>query len=106
MSRSAITPGERYDVRFLEDRLVVFACRRADVLAEVPYGQVEHVEIGGPGLVRRGGGFVGGGFGARGAIEGMAIAAVLNALTTRTSIKTDRADPGHWLRAVPAPHQS
>jgi hypothetical protein len=30
----------------------------------------------------------GGGFGARGAIEGIAIAAVLNGLTTRTSIKT------------------
>ena len=43
------------------------------------------LEIGGPGLVKTGGGFVGGGFGARGAIEGMAIAAVLNGLTTRTS---------------------
>lgn len=85
---SAITPGERYDVRFLEDRLLVFACRRAEVLAEVPYGEVEDVEIGGPGLVKTGGGFVGGGFGATAAIEGMAIATVLNALTTRTSIKT------------------
>jgi hypothetical protein len=83
-----ITAGERYDVRFLENQLAVFACRRADALAEVPYGQVEHVEIGGPGLVKSGGGFVGGGFGTTGAIEGMAIAAVLNALTTRTSIKT------------------
>lgn len=85
---SAIRPGERYDVRFLEDRLMVSACRQAEVLAEVPYGQVEDVEIGGPGLVKTGGGFVGGGFGARGAIEGMAVAAMLNALTTRTSIKT------------------
>jgi len=50
--------------------------------------QVKRLEIGGPGLVKTGGGFVGGGFGARGAIEGMAIAAVLNGLTTRTSIKT------------------
>lgn len=85
---SAIRPGERYDVRFLEDRLIVSACRQAEVLAEVPYGQVEDVEIGGPGLVKTGGGFTGGGFGARGAIEGMAVAAVLNALTTRTSITT------------------
>lgn len=84
----AITPGEQYDVRFLDDRLAVFACRRADVLVEVPYGQVEYVEIGGPGLIRTGGGFVGGGFGVTGAIEGMAVAAVLNGLTTRTSIKT------------------
>jgi Short C-terminal domain len=85
---SAITAGERYDVRFLDDRLAVFACRRAEVLAEVLYDQVEHVEIGGPGLVKRGGGFVGGGFGMTGAIEGMAIAAVLNGQTARTSITT------------------
>ena len=85
---SAIRPGERYDVRFLEDRLMVCAYGRAEVLAELPYGQVEDVEIGGPGLVKAGGGFVGGGFGARGAIEGMAVAAVLNTLTTRTSITT------------------
>ena len=85
---SAMTAGRRYDVRFLADRFVVFACRRAEVLAEVPYSQVEDVEIGGPGLVKSGGGFVGGGFGLGGAVEGMAIAAVLNAMTTRTSITT------------------
>jgi hypothetical protein len=88
ISEPTITPGKWYDVRFLEDRLAVFACRGADVLAEVPYGQIEHVEIGGPGLVKSGGGFVGGGFGVTGAIEGMAIAAILNGLTTRTSIRT------------------
>jgi hypothetical protein len=75
-------------MRFAEDRLLVFASYRADVLAEVPYSQIEDVEIGGPGLVKSGGGFTGGGFGLGGAIEGMAIAAVLNAMTTRTSITT------------------
>lgn len=85
---SSIRAGERCDVRFVEDRLLVFASRRAEVLADVPYGQVEDIEIGGPGLVRSGGGFTGGGFGLGGAIEGMAIAAVLNAMTTRTTIKT------------------
>ena len=84
---AAITPGGLYDVLFLEDRLVVFAHRLAKVLAEVPYSQVDDVEIGGPGLVKTGGGFVGGGFGVSGAVEGMAIAAVLNTLTTRTSVK-------------------
>jgi hypothetical protein len=67
---------------------MVFACRRAEMLAEVLYSEVEDVEIGGPGLVKTGGGFVGGGFGMSGAIEGAAIAAVLNALTMRTSITT------------------
>ena len=80
--------GKQYDVRFLEDRLIVCPCRLTDVLAQVPYSEVEAVEIGGPGLVKSGGGFIGGGFGAAGAVEGMAVAAVLNALTTRTSIKT------------------
>jgi hypothetical protein len=54
----------------------------------VPYSEIEDVEIGGPGLIKTGGGFVGGGFGLQGAAEDMPIAAVLNALTTRTSIKT------------------
>lgn len=85
---AALTAGQRYDVRFFEDRLAVFACHRAQALAEAPYSQVEDVEIGGPGLVKNGGGFSGGGFGLGAALEGMAIAAALNALTTRTSVKT------------------
>jgi hypothetical protein len=85
---SELHAGERYDLRFLEERLAVTTPRRAAMLAEVPYIEVEDVEIGGPGLVKTGGGFAGGGFGAKAALEGIAIAAVLNALTTRTSIKT------------------
>jgi hypothetical protein len=85
---SPIKPGSLYDVLFLEDRLAVSAHRQAKVLTEVSYSAVEDVEIGGPGLVKTGGRFVGGGFGVTGAVEGMAIAAVLNALTTRTSVKT------------------
>jgi putative oligomerization/nucleic acid binding protein len=85
---SPIRQGSLYDVLFLEDRLVVSAHRQATMLTEVHYSQVEDVEIGGPGLVKTGGRFVGGGFGGTGAVEGMAIAAVLNALTTRTSVKT------------------
>ena len=88
MPGAAMAAGQLYDVRFLQDRLIVVPCRRAEILAEIRYRDIEHVEIGGPGLVRTGGGFVGGGFGAAGAIEGMAIATVMNALTTRTSIKT------------------
>lgn len=88
ITEAAVIAGQRYDVRFLADRLLVVPASQAEVLAEVHYSQVEDVEIGGPGLVKTGGGFAGGGFGAAGAIEGMAIAAVLNALTTRTSVKT------------------
>jgi hypothetical protein len=85
---AAIAIGERYDARFLTDRLGIFPRHLIEPLHESDYGEIEDVEIGGPGLVKTGGSFVGGGFGARGALEGMALAAVLNALTTRTSIKT------------------
>jgi hypothetical protein len=80
--------GERYDARFLEDRLAVFPAYGWESKAEVPYSQIEDMEIGGPGLVKSGGGFTGGGFGTVAALEGMAIAAILNALTTRTTITT------------------
>jgi hypothetical protein len=85
---AALVIGELYDARFLEDRLAIFQALHEAARAEVPYTEIEDIEIGGPGLVKSGGGFVGGGFGAVGALEGMAIASVLNALTTRTSITT------------------
>jgi hypothetical protein len=87
-AEAPIAVGERYDVRFLNDRLVVCAPRGWHVLAEVHYNKIENLEIGGPGLVKSGGGFIGGGFGVMGALEGMGIAAVLNALTTSTKITT------------------
>jgi Short C-terminal domain len=83
-----IAVGRQYDARFLQDRLVICGCGYSNVLAGVLYSEIEDVEIGGPGLVKSGGGFIGGGFGAVGALEGMAVAAVLNTLTTRTTITT------------------
>lgn len=85
---AGMTVGERYDARFLEDRLILCPHRLPDIAAELRYSHIEEVEIGGPGVVKTGGGFFGGGFGAVGALEGMAIAAVLNALTTRTTTTT------------------
>ena len=85
---AAIAIGERYDARFLQDRLGIFPPHHWDALVQMHYSEIEDVEIGGPGLVKTGGRFVGGGFGAAGALEGMAIASVLNALTTRTSVTT------------------
>ena len=54
----------------------------------VPYLELASIEISGPGTLSSGGGFIGGGFGVAGALEGMAIAAVLNALTTKSKIHT------------------
>lgn len=52
------------------------------------FGAILDLEISGPGKTTSGGGFIGGGFGAEGAVKGMAVATVLNLLTTRTEIKT------------------
>ncbi len=102
--------GGRYDARFLEDRLIVCTAWLSDALLELPYAEIEVVEIGGPGLVKSGGGFIGGGFGAVGALEGMAVAGVLNALTTRTSVTTVVRVQTKWcelflLHAKLAPEQ-
>lgn len=87
-AEASVVIGERYDVRFLHDRIVVCIAGGWRIRAGTPYGEVEDVEIGGPGLVKSGGGFSGGGFGVVGALEGMAIAGILNALTTRTTVTT------------------
>lgn len=68
-------------VRFLEEG--PWSC-----LWEVAVHDLTMVEFGGPGKWRKGGRFFGGGFGIVGAAEGMAIAAVLNSLTTRTGVTT------------------
>jgi hypothetical protein len=75
------------NVCFCADVIVVEA---ADVstTARVFYPEVVDLVITGPGAVTTGGGVIGGGFGVAGALEGMAIAAILNALTTRTKVHT------------------
>jgi hypothetical protein len=79
--------GHQYDIRFREERLAVYRHRRPDLVIELPYAGIEAVDIGGPGLVSSGP-FQGRGFGAIVALEGLAAAAVLSMLTTRTAIKT------------------
>lgn len=54
----------------------------------VPYLELAGIEVSGPGTLTSGGGLIGGGFGVAGALEGMAIAGILNALTTRSKIHT------------------
>jgi hypothetical protein len=76
-----------YDVVFSEDGLRVVQHRR-DAVVVVAYSEIASVDVSGAGEKTRGGGFMGGGFGLTGAVEGMAIAAVLNSLTTQTSMDT------------------
>jgi hypothetical protein len=83
-----LNTGWTYELHFLDDRLLLLSERGLTVPAEVTYAGIREIVVGGPGLVKSGGGFLGGGFGLAGAVEGAAIAAVLNALTTRSAIKT------------------
>ena len=66
--------------------VVVQVAREASF--SVPLLEVCTIEIAGPGTVTTGGGFAGGGFGVEGALEGIAIATVLNALTIKSKIHT------------------
>jgi hypothetical protein len=62
------------------------AVHGVEPIIRLPYAGQFEVELSGPGRFTTGGGFVGGGFGLMGAAEGMALAGVLNALTTRTQV--------------------
>jgi hypothetical protein len=48
-----LAAGQNCDLRFLEDRLAAYPRGTAQVLMELPYGDIETVDIGGPGLVKR-----------------------------------------------------
>ncbi len=43
--------GKRHDLRFLADRLLVTLTKDFEPLLDVPYAEVQEVEVGGPGLV-------------------------------------------------------
>jgi hypothetical protein len=49
----ALTAGQPYDLRFLSDGLMITQDRQTEALADVPYGDVEELEVGGPGIVSR-----------------------------------------------------
>lgn len=78
--------GRNYSLYFTDEAILVAdaAAREVDSLA---HADLLALNVDGPGAVTKGGGFIGGGIGL-GAVEGMAIAGVLNALTTRTSVTT------------------
>jgi hypothetical protein len=105
-----LVTGNPYDVPFLEDRILVVEWKTRQVVTDLGYSEVELVEVGGPGVVKTGGGFIGGGFGVLGAVEGMSIASFLNTLSSRTRYKTvvRIQAPGcelFWLHTRVAPEQ-
>ncbi|CUK24114.1 hypothetical protein [Achromobacter insuavis] len=66
----------------------VVTCSGLESVARFSMVEVVDLAITGPGTVVQGGGFIGGGFGVEGALEGVAIAGVLNMLTSRKKIHT------------------
>lgn len=78
--------GDTVDLVFHPDKLMVQADE--NMSAEIPYLELVDILISGPGTVVTGGGFMGGGFGVEGALEGMAAATILNMLSTRSKIHT------------------
>jgi hypothetical protein len=82
----SVVPGEIVQFRFADDGVTLLRPRSEPLVFD--YVDISTFEIGGPGAVTSGGGFIGGGFGVEGALEGIAIASVLNSLTTKTKIFT------------------
>lgn len=75
----------RCTVAFAVDEIVVCGLSGEPMTAQYDGASIE---VGGPGAITRGGGFFGGGFGAKGAAEGMLVASVLNSVTTKTEFQT------------------
>lgn len=78
-------PGENIVVVFQGETV---SCSRHGQMAQFSLIEVADLSVTGPGSVVTGGGFIGGGFGVDGALTGMAIAGVLNALTTQKTVQT------------------
>jgi hypothetical protein len=85
---SDVAARTRMDLYFTTEGLWATRAGTATPVIRSPYSEVNAVDFSGPGKVTRGGGFIGGGFGLQGAAEGMAIAAVLNSISTKSEIRS------------------
>ncbi len=81
------TPGAHVDLHFTNWGIWMTYAGEVSPLLRCSYETVDALQLEG-GAVRKGGGYVGGGFGVLGAAEGMAIAGLLNTLTASTKIQT------------------
>lgn len=65
-----------------------FQSIQGELYNSIEINDIVNVNIGGPGATTTGGGFIGGGFGLAGALEGILVSTALNSLTTKTRITT------------------
>ncbi|HUH59623.1 MAG TPA: hypothetical protein VL001_06035 [Candidimonas sp.] len=79
------SPGDTIALVFKHN---VVRCSGRSYLAELSLLELAELSVSGPGTLVTGGGFIGGGLGVEGALEGIAIANVLNALTTKKKTHT------------------
>ncbi len=82
-----LAPADRVDLYFTQKGIWLTPAGSFKPYLRVRYECSRALEFEG-GTVRTGGGYVGGGFGAAGAAEGMAIAGLLNSLTSKSSVHT------------------
>src|SRR4051812_24548793 len=83
-----LRPGHLYRLDFDTAGITLADLQTESIAATAGYQEIISLDIGGPGEVTSGGGFIGGGFGLEGAALGMLAAGLLNALTTRSKIVT------------------
>ncbi|MHB8867481.1 MAG: zinc ribbon domain-containing protein [Thermoleophilia bacterium] len=64
----------------------------------ISYEEIEGLQFGGPGAVSKksGGGWMGGGFGLAGVLEGVAVAGAMNALTSKTTLSIESIISFRW----------
>lgn len=80
---------EGQSLAFAKDSEAFWVRSHSPTLVErLSFESILAAEVGGPGEVQSSGGFIGGGFGVEGFLIGAAGAAVLNKLTTRSSVQT------------------
>ena len=83
-----LQPGARMDLYFTAEGLWATQKGWSTPVIKSPYLDAIAIEFEGPGRITKGGGYWGGGFGLKGAAEGMAIAAILNGITTKSEIRS------------------
>ena len=81
-------PRANIDLYFTTEGLWATRAGMGTPVMRRSYAEIVALDFDGPGKVTKGGGFIGGGFGLLGAVEGMAIVLVLNSLTTRSEIES------------------